>query len=162
MSPGELPAELHLSAWLRLERTNLRTDAQKFEELRSEFIEHRWRKEDDVEFDALLLRVRRVFVNVAFEVLVVDILHDPVSFACSSLGPPLLIGADKAHMIQGIRHVFELFGEHGPLLNKIDYSVDLSDCYGRSVKRVLLWISVTLWKCYTVYILKEMMMASDY
>ena len=77
----------------------------KLEELLSEFIEHRAKCDDDVDFDALLLRVRRVFVNVAIEGLFLDFLHDPVSFACSSLSPALLVEADEKHLIREIRHV---------------------------------------------------------
>ena len=50
MSADALPGEFHVSAWLRFQRTDVRVSAEKMEELREEFAEHRARCEDSVEW----------------------------------------------------------------------------------------------------------------
>ena len=116
MSADALPGEYHVSAWLRFQRTDVRVSAEKMRELSEEFAEHRARCEDSVEFDALMIRVRRVIVNVAFEVLALDGLHDVIGVALSSLCPPVLVGGEEKCLVREIRHALELFLNHGRIM----------------------------------------------
>ena len=109
----ELPGAYQLSAWLRLRRSDVQLDAVKLEQLCGVFAEHRVKCGTELDFQALVVRIRRVLVNLALEVLSLDGLHDVLSVGCSSLCPALLVNGEEKTIVREVRHAVELFGEYG-------------------------------------------------